>query len=159
IVAIQKGSPAEKADLHVGDLIVEVSGHPVGEPLSLSQRLTPTPGESGATALTVETKDRQGQAVRRTVSITPQPPLQSPTQMPMNPTSIESIGAAFDVTYQVAEVSADGPAASSGIVAGDIVTEAQFVCDDEQQAKALKRFLGAPILRPMELKPGKKSWP
>src|SRR5439155_10656279 len=31
--------------------------------------------------------------------------------------------------------------------------------DDERQAKALKRFLGAPILRPMELKPGKKSWP
>src|SRR5205823_4988312 len=56
IVAIQKASPAEKADLRVGDLIVEVNGQPVGDPLSLSQRLTPKPDEASAVSLTVETK-------------------------------------------------------------------------------------------------------
>jgi len=159
IVAIQKGSPAEKADLRVGDLIVEVNGQPIGDPLSLSQRLTPTSDDAGAINLTVETKDRQGHPVRRTVGVQRNFPLQSPTQMLMNPTSIESIGAAFDVTPQVAEISADGPAASSAIVPGDVVTDVQLICDDEQHAKALQRLLGKRALEPIKLQPGGKSWP
>src|SRR5439155_17092937 len=146
-------------DLHVGDLIVEVNGQPVGDPVSLSQRLTAKSDESGAVNLTVETKDRQGHPVRRSISVMAHPPLQSPTQMLINPTSIESIGAAVEVTCEVAAVSADGPAGNIGIVPGDVVTEVQLVCDDEQSAKALSRFTGSTIMRPMELKPGKKSWP
>jgi regulator of sigma E protease len=158
-VAIQKGSPAEKADLHVGDLIVEVNGQPIGDPLSLSQRMTPTPDDAGAVNLTVETKDRQGHPVRRTISVMRNPPLQSPSQMPMNPTSIESIGVALDVTSEVADVSPDGPAATSGIAAGDVVTEVQLVCDDEQRAKALQQIFEKRVLDPMKLQPGHKSWP
>ena len=156
IVAIQAGSPAQKADLQVGDVIVEVNGRPVGDPLSLSQRLTPTSGENGSVVLVVERKDRQGHPARRTIALSAQPPLQSP--MAMNPTSIESIGVALDVTCEVAEVIADGPAANAGIAPGDVVTEVQFVCDDEKRAKALTRAMSPLILRPMELKPGKKSW-
>ncbi len=159
IVAVQKGSPAEKADLRVGDVITEVDGQPVGDPLSLSQRLTPKPDDAGAVNLIVETKDRQGHPVRRTISVLRNPPLQSPTQMPMNPTSIESIGAAFEVTSEVAEVSTDGPAAGSGIGAGDVVTEVQLISENEEHAKALKRSLGDRVFEPMKLQPGQKSWP
>jgi regulator of sigma E protease len=161
IVAVQKGSPAEKAEqpLQVGDLIVEVNGAPVGDPLSLSQRLTPKAGETTSYPLVVERKDRQGQVGRRNISLRPQPPLQSPTQMLMNPMSIESIGVAFEVTSEVAEVAADGPAAAGGIMTGDKITEVQFIPASEQQTKALKRFMGATILRPIEVKPGNKSWP
>jgi membrane-associated protease RseP (regulator of RpoE activity) len=141
---------------HLGDVIVEVNGRPVGDPLSLSQRLTPTSGENGSVVLVVERKDRQGHPARRTITLSAQPPLQSP--MAMNPTSIESIGVALDVTCEVAEVIADGPAANAGIAPGDVVTEVQFVCDDEKRAKDLTRAMSPLILRPMELKPGKKSW-
>ncbi len=158
IMAIQKGSPAERADLHVGDLIVEINGQPVGDPLSLAQRLTPNSEDGAAVNLTVETKDRQGHAVRRTVSVNRNLPLQSPTQMPMNPTSIESLGAAFEVTTEVAEIDADGPAANSGIATGDVITEVQLVSEDEQQAKALNRLLGKRVFEPMKLEPGEKSW-
>jgi regulator of sigma E protease len=158
IVAVQEGSPAERADLRVGDLIVEINGQPIGDPLSLSQRLTPTADDSGAVNLTVETKDRQGHPVRRTVSVNRNAPLQSPTQMPMNPTSIESIGAAFEVTPEVAEIDTNGPAANSGIVAGDAISEVQLVAEDEPQATALKRLLGKRVFEPMKLEPGEKSW-
>src|SRR5262245_53140636 len=159
IVAIQRGSPAEKADLHVGDLIVEANGEPIGDPLSLSQRLTPTPDDAGAVNLTVETKDRQGHPVRRTISVTRRPPLQSPTQMPMNPTSIESIGVAFEVTYVVADVSPGGPAANSGIVPGDVITEVQLVSEDEQHAKILQRRGDKRVFDAVKIQPGEKSWP
>src|SRR6185295_11761216 len=95
---------AAKAGLQVGDVIVEVNGRPVGDPFSLSQRLTPQSSDVEPVTLVVEQKDRQGQPARRTVSIVPQRPLQSPTQMTMSPTAIEPLGIACDVTYEVAEV-------------------------------------------------------
>jgi regulator of sigma E protease len=159
IVAIRKGSPADKAELQVDDLLLEVDGQPVGDPLSLSQRLTPKAGETGPLTLVVQRKDRQGQLTRRTVSLTPQPPLQSPTQMPMNPVSIESIGVALEVTSEVAEVAADGPLAGADIASGDVVTGVQFVAENDDHRKKQAKYLGDSAFDPVEIKPGKKSWP
>ncbi len=97
--------------------------------------------------------------MRRTVSVLRNPPLQSPTQMPMNPISIESIGAAFEISPEVSEVSADGPAANSGLVAGDVVTEVQLVSEHEKQAALLKKVLGKRVFDPIKVEPGQKSWP
>jgi len=159
IVAIQKDSPAQKADFQVGDVIVEVNGESVGDPLSLSQRLTPKAGETSSYTFVVERKDRQGQAARKTISLTPRLPLQSPTQMPINPTSIESIGVAFEVTNEVADVADNGPAAAIGLSPGDMVTEVQLVCDDPGQRKRIERFMSKDALDPVKLKPGAGSWP
>jgi regulator of sigma E protease len=157
IVAIQAGSPAAKAGLQVGDTIVEVNGQSVGDPLSLSQRLTPQSSDPEPVTLVVEQKDRQ--AARRTVSVVPQRPLQSPTQMAMSPTSIEPLGLAFEVTYEVAEVVAGGPAAAADLAAGDILTEARVVCSSEAEEQSLTRLTGPNVFKPLELKAGKKSWP
>ncbi|HEY2415892.1 MAG TPA: site-2 protease family protein [Pirellulaceae bacterium] len=136
ISAIRAGSPAAKAGLQIGDVVVEINGRPVGDPLSLSQRLTPQSGDPEQVTIVVEQKEKeQGQPVRRTVSVTPQQPLQSPTHLPTSSTSIESIGVAFDVGFEVADVVDGSPAASAGLAPGDVVTQAQFVCDDQAEGK------------------------
>jgi len=158
IVAIQATSPAAKAGLQVGDLLVEVNGQPVGDPLSLSQRLTPQSSDAAPVTLVVEQKDQKGEATRRTVNVVPRLPLQSPTQMAMNPTSIEPLGIACDVTFEVAEVAAGSPAAAAELAQGDVVTEFRVVCSSEAEEQALTRVAGPNIIKPMELKAGKKSW-
>jgi len=88
----------------------------------------------------------------------PRLPLQSPTQMAMNPTSLEPLGVAFDVTYEVAEVAAGGPAAATELAKGDIVTEFRIICSSEAEEEALTRVAGPAIIKSMELRAGKKSW-
>jgi regulator of sigma E protease len=158
IVAVQAGSPAAKAGFQVEDMIVEIDGKPVGDPLSLSQRLTPEPGSAKSIEIVVERKDKQGKASRKTIEVVPEAPLQSPVQMPTNPTSIEPLGVAFQMTNEVAAVDEDGPADKAGLEAGDILTELQFVSDDQEREKALTRFAGPLIFRPIDLNSGKKSW-
>jgi regulator of sigma E protease len=93
------------------------------------------------------------------VSLTARPPLQSPTQLAMNPTSIEPIGVAIDVSLEVAQVSPGSAAAQSDLQPGDLLTSAQFVFQDEKRAEALARVAGPLIAKPMDLKAGGRSWP
>src|SRR5262249_16731455 len=119
ILAIREGSPAEDAGFHVGDVILQINGEPVGDPLSLSQRFTRAQGESQPLTVVVRRKDRQDKPSEQTLTVTPEPPLQSPLEMAAGPaTSLESIGVAFTVTNEVAEVDADGPAAQAGLKPG-----------------------------------------
>jgi regulator of sigma E protease len=120
--------------------------------------LTPEPGSAKSVEIVVERKDKQGKASRKTIEVVPEAPLQSPVQMPTNPTSIEPLGVAFQMTNEVAAVDEDGPAGKTGLEAGDILTELQFVSDDQEREKALTRFAGPLIFRPIDLKSGKKSW-
>jgi regulator of sigma E protease len=157
IRAVRAESPAAKAGLQVDDVLVEINGEPVGDPLSLSQRLTPKTGSSEEATLAVDRKDRQGQVSRRTFSVPLELPLQSPSQLPSNPIAIESIGVAFDVTTVVAAVVSEGPAASAGLAAGDQITNLQFIVDDPQRAEQLRKNRSK-ILEPIAFGPGKASW-
>lgn len=158
IVAVQAGSPAAKADLQADDLIVEINGQPVGDPLSLSQRLTPTSSEAEPVTIVAERKDAKGQMVKHTVSVKPQQPLQSPTQMAMNPIAIEPLGIAIEASYEVADVVAGSPAAEAGLAAGDVLTMAQILPSSDEESKSLARVAGPTVTQAIDLKPGKKSW-
>lgn len=158
IKAVRANSPAATAGLQVDDVIVEINGQPLGDPLSLSQRLTPQAGSAEEATIVVERKDRQGQPTRRTFTVPLELPRQSPSQLPSNPIAIESIGVALEVTNTVAEVTADGPAAKAGLEPGDIVTSFQFVVDDPQRSKKMAAA-NPKILAPIEFGSGRPSWP
>jgi regulator of sigma E protease len=158
ITAIQAGSPAAKAGLQIGDVIVELNGQPIGDPLSLSQRLTPQTSEPEPVKVVVEQKDRQGQAARRSVSMVPQLPSQSPTHLPSSASSIESIGVAFEVTLEIAEVATDSPAAEAGILPGDVVTKASFVWDDPKTGEKLSKVARVNLVSEIELDPQDAPW-
>jgi regulator of sigma E protease len=158
IIGIQAGSPAAKAGLQVGDVIVEVNGQPVGDPLSLSQRLTPKASGAEAITLVVEQKDKPGEAARRTISVVPELPLQSPTQLPGSASSIEPIGVAFDMTFEVAEVVPNGPAAAAGLLPGDIVTKAQHAWKSKEDAEKASKLARFNLMSDIELGPQKAAW-
>lgn len=158
LIAVQAGSPAAKAGLQVGDMIIELNGKPIGDPLLLSQRLTPQSSGPEPVNLVVEQKDRQGQPARRTISLVPQRPMQSPMQLPGNATSIESIGVAFEVETTIADVVADGPAAAAGLLPGDVITKAQYVWPDRAVGEKLSKTARIDLLDEVDLGPQKASW-
>jgi len=163
IVAIRERSPAIDAGFRVDDVLVEVNGQPVGDPLSLSQRLTPEVGSSSTYSFVVERKDSQGRVIRRTLQVVPERPLQSPLQasavLVSNPVAIESVGIAFNVTNEVAGVDPSGPASAAGMKAGDVLTKAQFAVELDAKARGkLDSLQGFKIADEMELAAGKSSW-
>ena len=161
IAAIREGSPAADAGFHVGDVILKINDQPVGDPLTLSQRYTHAPGEGEALSVVVSRKDRQEKISEHTLKVTPEPPLQSPLEMAAGPaSSIESIGVAFTITNEVAEVDPAGPAAEKGIQPGDIVTKVEFPRgpNKEEEQKLNRLFLPASIYESFNIGEGGASW-
>jgi regulator of sigma E protease len=161
ILAIRENSPAMQAGLLVGDQIVQIDGAPVGDPLSLSQRLTPASSTPSEVSIVVERKDRGGKTIQKTLQVVPEMPLQSLMLMGTNPISIESIGVAFDVTDEVAAVDPKGPALKAGLQKGDLVTLVEFVPGvDSGVVTKLESVTGNPfIFEEIDLEKEGAAWP
>ena len=97
IVAVRKGSPAEEAGFREGDVIVSIDGQPVGDPLSLPQRLVPTTAMPGPITFEVSRSGPQGTPAIKTIDVTPEPPAAVPSRVSRRVArpSIESIGIAY----------------------------------------------------------------
>jgi len=123
IAAVQEGSPAATAGLKAGDRLVAIDGEPVGDPLSLDERLARRAGQ--AVRLTVASDG----AADREVEITPREVtwIDNEANWPASPASIGSLGIALIVDSTVAAVEPESPAARAGIAAGDRVVRARFV--------------------------------
>jgi regulator of sigma E protease len=123
IVAVQEDSPAAEAGLEPGDEIVTVDGQPIGDPLTLDDRLRSRVGQ--ATKLTVRRKgedDRAFNIVPREVTWR-----DDVTTGIGPPASVSSLGIAMPVLPGVGNVIAGSPADQSGIKAGDTLTAVTFV--------------------------------
>jgi len=123
IVAVQDGSPAADAGLEQGDEIITVDGQPLGDPLTLDDRLRSRAGQ--VTSLTVR---RQGHD-DRVIDIVPREATwrDDVTTGMGPPASVSSLGIALPVLPTVAAVEADSPADRTGIKVGDILTSVTFV--------------------------------
>jgi regulator of sigma E protease len=159
IVSVRKGSPAAEAGFHEGDRIEQVDGEPVGDPLSLAQRLLPQSINATPIKFVVTRADRQGAETNRTLTVVPEPPLQSHTDFPIGgPTAIESIGISYSVTRTIAAVESSSPAATAGLQAGDIITQAEFIPADDKQREQEAKILTLEGMKPIVLDDDLKAW-
>jgi regulator of sigma E protease len=159
IIAIRENSPAMRAGLQVDDVLVEMNGAPLGDPLALTQRLTPTSSTPAEITIAVDRPGKDGKSERKTFQVTPEMPLQSLMLISTNPIAIEPIGVALRVTNEVASVEAGGPAAKAGLKAGDLMSRVEFVPGaDEPTLKKLTNVSGPFLFEKVDLLE-KGTWP
>ncbi|MFN0020087.1 MAG: site-2 protease family protein [Pirellulaceae bacterium] len=160
VVSMREDSPAAKAGFQKGDIIEQVNGEPVGDPLSLGQRLIPS-SSTEEYKFVVSRKDSSGKAASTELSVTPVAPPQFQDAFPFGgPTTIESIGLAFDVTNEVAAVEPGSPAEKAKFKAGDVVTSAQLVAanDEAQKEESDELALGKDFTKLMEFDNELRTW-
>ena len=139
IVALRAGSPAENSGLQVGDRIVTVNDEPVGDPLTLSERISDVSESVKVGVQRVSGKTSE----MLSFILAPQGPV---TYIPLagygGLVSLESLGIAYDVSNVVASVLEDGPAAAAGISPGDVVNGVSFKATNEEKQKATAELFG-----------------
>jgi regulator of sigma E protease len=127
IVAVQEGSPAAAAGLKVGDLIKEIDGKPIGDPLNFGQRLDARVGQT--VKLTVE---REGKPEQIDVTVREPHEIDGLRGETMG---ADSIGVAYGVTNKIASVEPNSPAAEAGLKAGEEIDSALFLEPKELKIK------------------------
>jgi regulator of sigma E protease len=134
IYAVQKDSPAEAVGLHPGDLIREIDNQPVGDPLSLPDRLRRHAGET-----VVLTIDRAGGKETDSVRVTlREADWYSQPLDEGNPIAVPVLGVSYRVLNRVRAVQPDSPAAAAGLAAGDEIVSARVRPPSEEILKKLK---------------------
>ena len=130
IKAVQDDSPAAAAGLKPGDRIEAIDGEPVGDPLTVDQRLREMAGRAVKLTLDRAGADVDVELVPRAVSWIEDP------RWPSSPVSLSSIGAALGVDATVAAVEVGSPAADAGIQSGQRVVRVAFVEPGQQKPAA-----------------------
>lgn len=131
IVAVQEGSPAAEAGLEPGDEIITVDGQPIGDPLTLDDRLRSRVGQSITVAIR-----RKGEADRDVDVVPRQVTWRDDVTTGIGPpASVSSLGIAMPVLPTVTAVVADSPADQAGIKAGDVLSSVTFVVPGSQDAE------------------------
>jgi regulator of sigma E protease len=172
VVCIQRASIAEQAGLQVGDVITAMDGQPVGDPLTLSNRMLNHVGKT--TQITVQRGD-----AKVDLSLTPRSPRMDDSPRRRDaPLGLDSLGIGFVMHSTVAAVVPDSPAAKAGIRPGDVVHSAQLLVpfaptaedermpwllgdwQDHRKKNQLQRTLQAYELdRPLAIDNENNNWP
>ncbi len=153
LAAVQNGSPAEQAGMQAGDVLTSIDGEPIGDPMTLGQRLQTRVGEQ--VPVTVM---RAGKAVELTV--VPREPVQiAGPYAPNYPLGAEELGVAFPVLNEINAVEPGGPAEAAGLQPGDRIVSVQPVPAGDEQRKQEQAFLGEDYARPIPLDNDHRNWP
>ncbi|MGI8981049.1 MAG: site-2 protease family protein [Pirellulaceae bacterium] len=160
VVSIRENSPAAKAGFQIGDVIEKVNGEEVGDPLSLGQRLIPS-SEAETFDIVVARKDAKGKRTTAELKVNAVPPREFQDAFPYGgPTTIESIGVAFDVTNEIAAIEPGSSAEKQGLKAGDVAATAQLVAASEEARKleVSEGYLEKEFGKLMKLDNNLRSW-
>lgn len=115
VVCIQKNSVAEKAGVRSGDVMTQINGQPIGDPMTLATRLLAFANQS--IELTVL---RENTPVQLTVTPT-EPRVETPSRRRNGPLGLDALGIGFVVYPTVMNVIPDSPAAQQGMQPGDVL--------------------------------------
>ncbi len=153
LVAVQASSPADQAGLKPGDVIETIDGQPIGDPMTLGQRLHSRIGQEISIVV-----QRDGKSIE--LMITPRLPQQIAGPYDVNyPVGVEELGIAFHVLNRIVGIDPQGPAANSGLQVGDrIIAVEPAPKNDEQKAKE-QDLLGENYAEPIVLDDDHLSWP
>jgi regulator of sigma E protease len=158
ITAIQKDSPADKAGIKVGDVISQVNGGPVGDPMTLPDRLRRLVGQSVEVEVAREGK-QAGSKESRLLTVVPQVPTSTVGQVQdAAPMSSEELGIAYEVLNRVQAVQPNSPAANQGVRAGDEIVKVEFVAAGKEQKEIEEERLRYSN-KPIELDDEHLNWP
>ncbi len=152
IVAIQNDSPAAASGFMKGDQIQKVDNQPVGDCMTLSQRILPLVN----TTIEVEVL-RKGEEV--TLLVTPTLPLGYTKNANLDsPIAVDELGIAFKVINKIAHVRSGSPADQKGLRPGDMLISAAFEKGDEKFQEKMKELGAGRYDEPIGLDK-KASWP
>jgi regulator of sigma E protease len=136
VTAVQDDSPAAKAGLQAGDLIRTLDGAPIGDPMTLGERLhkRAATGEKNVRLGIERTVGGKVETKEFPATLLAGRPYEA-TIREGTPASIPALGVAYKVSTKIAAVDPAGPAAASGLKPGDVVTACEFVPQDEAAKK------------------------
>jgi len=121
IVAVQKESPADQAGLKANDRVLSINGQPVGDPLTLPDRITVAAQGKDDVTLRIRRDSKEIE-----LQVQPREVTWIEDAGPMGRISLPALGIAYQVTATVESVAADGPAGKAGIKKGDVLQSAQL---------------------------------
>ncbi|MEX0937859.1 MAG: site-2 protease family protein [Pirellulales bacterium] len=156
IATVQADSPAEQAGLEEGDVVEQVDGQPIEDPMTLPDRLRRRAETADSVTLTVRRAQARGQSEPETVVVPLRVPRSYEVAMaPGAPLSAPALGAGFRVLNKVQGVQSGSPAADAGIRPGDQIVQAEFIPaegDDSTEAELLSES-------PLKFSEELENWP
>lgn len=124
VQCVQKGSVADLAGIQKGDIIAELNGAPIGDPLTLPIRILEHIGKT--TVLTVK---RAGET--RQIELVPEAPsMLTEVRRLDGPIGLDPLGIGYSMDPRVGGVIASSPAARAGIQRGNKLLWAKVVIPD-----------------------------
>ena len=151
ILAVQQGSNGEKAGFKTDDVMTKLNGKPIGDPMTLEQRLRKLEGKEITVTVT-----RDGKSVDLKIKVAPTT-IYAELYTTMAPAAAVSLGIAFDVTMKVAAVEPGSAAAAEGVVAGDKVEAFQVGFTDDADPELVTK--AKKVFRSLIKEPFETSWP
>ena len=140
IACMQSGSAAEQAGLKVGDVITQINGEPVGDPLTLPLRILDYIGQQ--VELTVERGDTS-----EVISLAVEAPkIESSVRRRNGPIGLDALGIGYVMHPTVTGVIAGSPADEAGVQVGDVLESVKLALPEKQIPKE-KRWRFFPELQ------------
>lgn len=153
ITAVQAGSPAEESGIKAGDILLSIDGEPLGDPLTLPDRLRRRGGETVTVSLQ---RDSTRSVIEKQVQLRT-PDWYEISASPGSALSAPAMGISYHVENRVADVIEDSPAAAADISQGATVLSARLAIPSDEEKEEYEELYGT--LFPTSFSDDEKNWP